>query len=346
MGLDIGTTHVRGAEVSYGSGGPTSTGSLGSFASVELPHGAVRDGEVVEVEVVASALRTLWSRGKFSTKDVVIGIGNQRVIVRDLEVAAMPLGQLRKSLGFQAADILPMAADDALMDYYPIAQGEGQNGPVLNGLFVAAVRESVEQNISAVIRAGLNPVQVDLNAFALLRALHHGERVNRTVAYVDVGARITDIVIAQAGVPHFVRMLPAGGQDITDAIGSVMKLNGGQAEQLKREIGVGFAVAPGLEPAADAATTVARSLIENVRNTVAFYTQSNPQKPVELLVLSGGGVLLQGLGQALATATRLQVTLGRAVDNLKVSRGPAAAIAEVGEQDVTIAVGLATAVAA
>ena len=91
VGLDIGTTAVRAAEVSYGSDGPSSRGTLNAYASVPLPPGAVQDGEVVEPEAVASALKELWNRGKFSTKDVVIGVGNQRVIVRELEVPAMPM---------------------------------------------------------------------------------------------------------------------------------------------------------------------------------------------------------------------------------------------------------------
>ncbi len=346
VGLDIGTTHVRGAEVSYGSDGPTGRGTLNAFGQVALPGGAVQDGEVIEVETVASAIKQLWAQAKFSTKDVAIGVGNQRVIVRDLEVPWMPMPQLRQALPYQAQDILPMAADDALLDFYPTLEGEGNNGRVVRGLFVAAVKDTVEANLRAVTRAGLNPVHVDLNAFGLLRALSNGAQMSQTVAMVDVGARITNVVVASRGVPVFVRVLPAGGQDVTDAVASAMKIGTQQAEALKREIGVGYAVPADREAAAEATSAVTRALIESIRNTFVYFAQANPGTPIEGAVLTGGGVHLPGFGQFLASASRLPVTLGNPFDNLSTSKGLGRDLPQGTEYVATLAIGLGSAVAA
>lgn len=346
VGLDIGTTHVRGAEVSYGSDGPTGRGILNAFGQVALPLGAVQDGEVVEAETVASAIKQLWAEAKFSTKDVAIGVGNQRVIVRDLEVPWMPMPQLRQALPYQAQDILPMAADDALLDFYPTLEGEGNNGRVVRGLFVAAVKDTVEANLVPVTRAGLNPVHVDLNAFGLLRALSNGPLVSQTVAIVDVGARITNVIIATRGVPTFVRVLPAGGQDVTDAVSSAMKIGTAQAEVLKREVGVGYSVPADREAAAEATAAVTRSLIEAIRNTFVYFAQTNPSTPLEGAVLTGGGVHLPGFGQFLASATRLPVTLGNPFDNLSVGKSVSRDMSQGSEYVATLAIGLGSAVAA
>lgn len=346
VGLDIGTTHVRGAEVSYGVDGPNGRGTLNAYGQVALPGGAVQDGEVVEVETVASAIRQLWAQAKFSTKDVAIGVGNQRVIVRDLEVPWMPMAQLRQALPYQAQDILPMAADDALLDFYPTLEGEGPNGRVVRGLFVAAVKDTVEANLLPVTRAGLNPVHVDLNAFGLLRALSNGAHLNQTIAIVDVGARITTVVIATRGVPSFVRVLPAGGQDVTDAVASAMKIGFAQAEGLKREIGVGYAVPADREAAAEATSAVTRTLIESIRNTFVYFGQTSPGTAIDGVVLTGGGVHLPGFGQFLASASRLPVTLGNPLENLSVNRGLTKGLEQGTEYVATLAIGLGSAVAA
>ena len=166
IGLDIGTTRVRAVELQTGRGGPT----VVKYAEAPLPLGAVQDGEVTEPDGVVPALRQLWTSGGFSSRDVVIGVGNQRVMVRNLDLPWMPMKQLRSSLPFQVQDTLPVAVEDALLDFYPTAEFDAQSGRTVQGLLVAATRDTVAANVAAVESAGLRPQMVDLNAFALLRA--------------------------------------------------------------------------------------------------------------------------------------------------------------------------------
>src|SRR5690606_18101311 len=142
VGLDIGTTHVRGAEVEQSKAPGAAGSTLLRYGQVPLPLGAVRDGEVAEPETVASALRQLWRTAGFKSRDVVLGIGNQRVLVRELEMPAMPMAQIRSSLPFQVQDLLPVAVEDALLDYYPTSTFATQTGPAVRGLLVAATKDT------------------------------------------------------------------------------------------------------------------------------------------------------------------------------------------------------------
>ncbi len=94
IGLDIGTSGVRAAELSFGKDQVT----LEKFGQVALPEGAVRDGEVVDPDTVAAAIKQLWAHTKFSSKKVVIGVANQKVIVRQVDLPWMPADELKKSL--------------------------------------------------------------------------------------------------------------------------------------------------------------------------------------------------------------------------------------------------------
>jgi len=96
VGLDIGTTAVRAAEVSVGGDSAT----LHRFGQVALPDGAVRDGEIVDGAAVSDAIRQLWKQVRFGSKQVVIGVANQRLVVRQVELPWLPEKELRKSLGF------------------------------------------------------------------------------------------------------------------------------------------------------------------------------------------------------------------------------------------------------
>lgn len=322
IGLDIGTTHVRAAEVQFGSGGPAGKqpATLVRMGEVPLPAGAVRDGEVEDQGAVSEALRRLWAETRFSTRDVNIGVGNQRVVVRELDLPWMPLAQIRASLPYHVQELIPMSTDEALLDYYPTGEGQGPTGRVVHGMLVAATRDTVNANVMAVESAGLRPQMVDLNPFALLRAVARGDLASRTVAAVEIGARITQVAISAAGVPRFVRMLPSGGQNATDAVASAMQVSGPEAEAMKLEVGLGQSVRPELAPAAEAVTGVVRPLIEAIRNTFVYYQGNNPGAGIDVVVLTGGGAQLAGLGQYLASASRLPVTLGDAVGQLRPAK--------------------------
>lgn len=308
IGLDIGTTAVRAAEIEVGRGNKPPT--IHRFAQAPLPLGAVRDGEVAEPETVASAIRRLWQEHKFSHSEVVLGIGNQRVIVRDLTMPAMPMDQLRSSLPFQVQDMLPVAVDDVLLDFLPTSGHDGVEGRSVQGLLVAATRDTVHANTAAVETAGLRPLMVDLTAFALARVQARGEFAHRTIALVDVGAKVTVVVIVHEGTPQFVRIVPVGGQDATEAISNELGLSAVDAENVKRHVGIGLGVAPEHRAAAEAVGRVTQTLAETIRNTLVYYAANHPGAAAEMVLLTGGGSQLPGFGQYLASASRANVAFG------------------------------------
>ena len=123
IGLDIGTSSVRAAQVTVSKGNAV----LDRFGQVGLPPGAVRDGEVADPEAVAEAIKVLWSRSKFTKKDVVLGISNQKVFVRLVQVPWMSPSELRSSLKFQVADLVPMPIDEAVLDFVPLDEVDVDN---------------------------------------------------------------------------------------------------------------------------------------------------------------------------------------------------------------------------
>ncbi|HEY8717574.1 type IV pilus assembly protein PilM [Pengzhenrongella sp.] len=344
VGLDIGTTAVRAAELEFSGGG--SAPKLLHIDQVPLPLGAVRDGEVAEPSTVATALRQLWQEAGFSTKNVVIGVGNQRVVVRELDLPWMPLAQIRASLPFQVKELLPMSTDEALLDYYPTGEYETDIGRTFRGMLVAAQRDTVNANVLAVEGAGLHAMMVDLNGFALLRAIVRGEFADQTVALVDIGASITNVVISAKGVPRLVRTLPSGGLNVTTAVASALGIAAAEAETVKREVGIGYSIGPEHAEAAEAISGVTRMLVESVRNTFVYYAGNNPGAGIDVAILTGGGAHLPGFGQFLSSASRLPVTLGDPLSGLRMAKTVDRASLNGSESLVAMSVGLAFGVAA
>lgn len=321
IGLDIGTSGVRAAELVFGKSGIT----LEKFGQVALPDGAVRDGEVLNSTAVAEAIKELWAHTKFSSKKVIVGVANQKVIVRQVDLMSQPMDELRASLAFQVQDTIPMPVEQAVLDFYPLEEfTDGSGSQMVRGLLVAAHREMVQAQLEAVRRAGLSPVMVDLTAFAVLRSLAEPDALGmggRMEALVDVGARVTNIIVHEGGVPRFVRILLMGGANVTDALADRTAKSPEEAEALKHELGMLDDGAPPDQRAAGrVVATAGQAFGDQVRGSLDYYVASPGARPIERIVLTGGGSRLHGLAERLEASTRIPVERGAAFGELAIGK--------------------------
>jgi type IV pilus assembly protein PilM len=293
IGLDVGSTAVRAAELAEGA-----PPSVVRAAQVPLPAGAVENGEVRDVGSVAEALRELWTRGGFKSRKVWMGVGNQRVVVREIALPAMAEKELRQSLGFQVQEFIPMPVDDAVLDFHVIDEVEIDGRQMLRMLLVAAQKTMVDMLVSSATSAKLEPMGLDLVPFAMVRAvgaIGAGMELEETggEAVVDVGAHVTNIVVHASGETRFVRILPSGGRDITVAIARALSLEDEAAERLKRGELVEDVDAT-VEQAHDVAMQRATQFVDEIRSSLEFYTAQTQGARIDRVLLSGGGSKLEG----------------------------------------------------
>lgn len=335
VGIDIGDGNLRGVEV---TGVGTRKPTVARFHSVPIPEGAVKNGDVIENNTVASALRQLWSQGRFRSKDVIMGVGNAKVLVRDLSLPKLAPRELKASLGSHVQDLLPVPADEALLDFYPITEESTPTGPVYHGLLVAAIKDAVLSNVRAIQKAGLNPVAVDLIPFALTRITPESRRLG-TIAHVDVGSHTTNVVITKDGTPQFVRIIPGGGNDITQALINRLEMTVEQAETAKRMLGLAGSTNPEHQPAIQVIREATGNQLSALRNTLSFYASTRQNEAFSGIILTGGGSLLNGYADALTELSRIPVIPGDAFANINVSRE--AARSSINPGTMAVALGLA-----
>ena len=342
VGIDIGTTAVRAVEVRDAE---TDHPVLLRCHEEPLPFGAVSRGEVLEPAVVAAALKRMWSRGGFTTKDVVLGMGYHRMVVRNLTVPKMSLRRIRESLPFQVQDLLSFPTNEALLDFYPISEieSDGDSGPQIAGLLIAALHEVVQAHIKAARMAGLRTINVDTMSFARSRALRRGHHEADVVVEIDIGGGSSSVLIASNGVPQFVRVIPAGGNQLNKALRVRLGIDEGAAEELKQRIGLPEAElsAPKDEVAATIIREITFELLESLRNTVAYFTNIRPELPIDRIVLMGGGARLDGFGAALSELTRFPVVPAQPYSGLELGPDVNEAALENSECTFVAALGLA-----
>ena len=245
-------------------------GRIQSAVSAELPEGVMQDGEVLDPEALAHVLKDIARSGALP-RDVRLGVANQQIVVRQLELPRIDEEKdLEAAVRFQAAEAIAMPLNEVVLDFHRVGDGTDADGNPRTNVVVVAARESmIERLVEAVRAAGLRPVGIDLNAFALVRALASGARDDSARVYCHLGA-ITNLAIAVGSSCLFTRPLATRAD----------------------EAGVvdGFALA------------------EEIRLSIDFYLAQPATRPVREIVLSGPRASADGLEEQLAAATGLDVS--------------------------------------
>lgn len=311
VGLDIGTHAVHVSEVAVARGGSR---RLVNFGVAELPANAVRDGEVVDDEAVAGTIRTLMAATGIKTRDVVLGVANQRVFVRQVDLPWMAPAELRSSLEFQVQEHLPIPVEEAELDFFVLDEPVVDDEKRSRLLLVGAQRDMVQAHVDAVEKAGYHPSVIDLNALALLRTLRSTTPIvsDSSEVLIDIGAGVTNIVIHEGGVPRFARTLILGGDDLTRAVVDELDVSAEEAVDLKHRAGFD---APG--QAGHAIKRRADRFLDEIRGSLDYYrTQGGAQ--LTQVLLCGGGSLLLGLAERMEAELRLPVAVGSPLSGLDV----------------------------
>lgn len=314
VGLDIGTSAVRAAELEFGSGKP----KLVAFGQIGLPPEAIIDGEVQDVAAVADAIRRLWHNGRFVSDSVVVGIAGLRVITRELDLPWVPDGEVESAVRFQSEEVIPFPVDKTILSTQVLGDNTADDGTVTRRILVAAAhRDLVDGVVSAVEQAGLNVQGVDLVSSALVRALADSSQPsNEPEAIVSVGAGLTVVVVHQEGRPQFVRTIGTGGSEATAAIGAALDLPVADAETIKLRLGDGSAQAQSAEYAVQ---TSIQALVGEIRSSIQYFASLPGRAPIVRVFVTGGGSLLRGFIPQLQAQVRIPVQMVSPLARLDVS---------------------------
>jgi type IV pilus assembly protein PilM len=347
VGLDIEAGSIAAAEVAVNGSAQVTASAIGP-----LDPGAFNEGEVLDPDRLATALKALFAEHKLG-KRVRLGVANQRVIVRSMRLPAIEdPKEMEAAVRFQAQEQIPMPLDQAVLEHQVVggvAAEEGGSAQV-DVVVVAARRDMVKSFVEPIRRAGLEPVGVDLSAFGMIRALAAGEagaaqepaeaaaRPPGAVLYCSLGD-ITNLAVARASACLFTRVSHVGLEAISARLASVRGLAPEHTAQWLSHVGLETPVEQiegDPETVAEARRALEEgvtSLVDELRLSLDYYGAQEAALPVERIVLCGPGSAIAGL------AEQMESVLGSAI---VVSRPPALeAFDEVAAARLTLPFGLA-----
>lgn len=315
VGLDIGASAVRAAELDLGPGTPV----LLRFGQVGLPPGVIVDGEIQDRAAVTDAITRLWRNAQFETRSTVVGLAGLRAITREVDLPWVPDAEVDSAVRFQSEEVIPFPPDKTILSAQVLSDHSTADGTRMRRVLVAAAhRDLVDAVADVVERAGLEVAGVDLVSSALVRALvdprHLGDLPE---AVVSVGAGLTVVVVHQQGRPQFVRTIGTGGNAATAAIASALDLPLADAEAVKRRLGEPL---PQVHAAERAVQDSIGELVSEIRNSVQYFASLPGRSPVARVLVTGGGSRLRGLVDQLQMQVRVPVQVVSPLARLDLSQ--------------------------
>jgi type IV pilus assembly protein PilM len=331
VGLDIDRGSIKAVQVSGAGGGYT----LQHVGYHRLPPGTILDGEVADHDLLAAEIKEFWDSHSFQGKSVSIGVSNQKVVVRLLDFPRMRPEDLQGAISFEAQDHIPMPLDEAVLDYVVLGPRE-ERSDLDRVLVVAAQREMISRYTSAVRTGGLRPAGVDVKALSLTRSTlpdpFFGDE--GAVLLLDVGAEITNLVVADRGNPVLTRFVPVGLGDFVAAVMELADLPEDEAERqaLDPRARLGseqeeeanpdeedfdpalvYDVRRGLEGAA-------QTLADEVQRSIEHHRSQEAAREVSRVLVSGEAALIPNLDGYLGELLDVPTGRGDPVEKLSANR--------------------------
>ena len=346
VGLKIGASQLAAAHV-VNNGGPR----LLQVARAPLPHGVVVGGELREPEQLAVALKTLFRKNKLPQTCVRLGIANNRIGVRTFEIVGVEDdAQLANAVRFRAQEALPIPLDEAVLDYRILDDRVGDDGVrVCRVLLVVAHRELVERYVAACRKAGLKLIGIDLEAFALLRAVADPVSPppdDAALVCIAIGHDRSTLAVSDGRVCEFARVLAWGGSALDVALARTLDLTPGAAEPVKRELVLGQGgEAAGLDaPDADAARAALvnelRSFARELVGSLRFYQEQPGSLGISEILITGGSSAAAGLATELERLIGIPVRVADPLARVRVQRKARGEHDSVGSLAVAVGLGI------
>ena len=295
VGLDIGSSAVKAVELK-----PSGKGfKVSAVASEPVPPDSIVDGAMIDAAAVTDAIRRLFDRAPFKSKEVAASLSGSAVIVKKINLPVMTEAELADSIYWEAEQSIPFDIQDVNLDYQIIDPGTGPDSKgTMDVLLVAAKKDKIADYTGVIAQAGRTPVVVDVDAFALQNAYeaNYGTDDAGVVVLLNAGASAININIVSGDQSLFTRDISMGGAAYTEAVQKELNLPFESAELLKKGH-------PVEGHTADDARAVLHAMNENVlleiQKTFDFFKATASSDQIDRIYISGGGSQVDGFAEAL-----------------------------------------------
>ena len=316
IGVDISSSSVKMVELaSNGKDGYR----VERYTIEILPKDVVSDGNIVNLEAAAESVKRAWKKLATSTKYVAIALPASAVITKKIIV---PAGQREEELEVQveseANQYIPFALEEVNLDFQVL--GPAPSSPdELEVLIAASRKEKVEDRVAVAEAAGLNPLVVDVESYAILSSFELIEKQfpdggkGQIIALVDVGANVMNLTVLRNDQQLYAREQAFGGNQLTQDIARHYGMSFEEAEAAKRSNNLPD------NYEAELLRPYIESMALEVSRALQFFFTSTQFNKIDHIVLSGGCAVIPGADEVVASRTQINTIVANPFADMVLS---------------------------
>jgi len=194
LGLDIGSSEIKLLQIDQAAL------RIDYFALIPVPSGIVEKDTIKDPAALADALKPVLRKLNIPTKSVAIAIPRSSVIVKNTTVdARLSPRELESRAWMEAGQQFPDLIGEINLDYLIIGPSPDDDTK-LDLVLIACRKEQIKPYLDFINEAGLIPKIVDVNSYALERALAlEAPQETDTVALLNMDYALTSLVVVKAG---------------------------------------------------------------------------------------------------------------------------------------------------
>src|SRR5437868_6432741 len=294
LGLDIGSSSVKLVQLKEAKRGFI----LEAFGVAPLPPEAIVDGALMNSTAIVEAIRQLVSQYKLKNREAAIGVSGHSVIIKKISMPKMTQEELEESIQWEAEQYIPFDVKDVNIDVQILTPPDVDTGTgQMDVLLVAAKKDMINDYTSVVSEAGLSPVVVDVDAFAVQNSFEVNYELpkNETIVLVNAGASVCNINVLANGLTTFTRDVTMGGNQFTEEIQKQLNVSYDEAEKLKigGDVGETDSVIP--QEVERVIQGVADQMAGEIQRSLDFYAATAADSHIAKVYLSGGTAKIPAL---------------------------------------------------
>lgn len=339
IGLDIGSSAVKLAALKSTKRGL----QVVAFDHERLPPETIVDGALMNASVVTDAVRTLMERNKIRGREAAMSVSGNTVIIKKITLPLMTQEELEESIQWEAEQYIPFDIKDVYIGHEVVAPrtDQGQMDVVL----VAAKREMINDYKAVAEDAGLEPIIMDVDAFALQNCyeVNYGFHHHETIVLLDIGNSVVTMNVVTDGITMFTRDLSMGGSDITDEISKQLNITYEEAELYKMGGSPGARTDQVLPHEVEKIIgEKAEDMAAEIQRSIDFYSATAASSQIDKIMVSGGTAAIPSLVRIISRTSGVPASLINPFQNVTFDeRSFSSSSAQKWAPVAAIAIGLA-----
>lgn len=312
IGLDIGSRHIKVVQLNNAKGNY----KLERLAITSLQPELIVDGSVLDSSRVVESIKNLIESADIHAKDVTLSVsGHSSVIIKRVTLPQMTEDELEESIRFEAEQYIPFDIEDVNLDFQILGLAEENN--MMDVLIVAVKKDKINEYVSVVRDAELEPVIVDIDAFALenMYELNYDIAEGSNVALVNIGASMININILKGGMSVFTRDSSVGGNLLTEALQREFTVSFQDAEKLIMEDSIEGISHEETTAVLNSAST---DIITEISRSFDYFRDTTNYENIDEIVLCGGVALTKNFVTLLSERVGIDAKIVNPFKNVEV----------------------------